>query len=159
MRLERLRHRSGQLLRARDLRDQLAYQERLRALHERIPHPAAVDNPHVASGSTPGDGTPWRPWAGPRAAYGVEVAIDAGAHGFTDTPCYFGWLATGGRSRVPVLVPYVEDVSAAGFVFRLAMRGLGGDTGPVELVGIALAERWSVCWIAVSRPVDLLEGE
>ncbi|MEV0390291.1 hypothetical protein [Nonomuraea sp. NPDC050643] len=160
MRLERLRHVSGQLLRARDLRDQLAYEERLRALHERIPHPPATDTPHVASGGTPGDGTPWRPWrrAGERTAIGVEVAIDTGAHGFTDVPCYFAWQSAAGRSRVPVLLPYVEDVSATAFVFRLALRGLS-DTCPDALVAIALAERWSVRWIAVSRPVDLLEGE
>ncbi|MEO3872730.1 hypothetical protein ABGB18_28280 [Nonomuraea sp. B12E4] len=198
MRLERLRHRSGQLLRARDLRDQLAYQERLRDLHERIPHPAAADAPHIACGGTPGDGTPWRPWMGTRApsavarqtpdavarqtpsavarqapsavarqaasavaaqvVLGVEVVVDTGAHGFTDVPCYFAWQSLGGRSRVPVVVPYVEEVSATGFVFRLVMRGLP-DTGPDAFVAIALAERWSVCWIAVSRPADLLEGE
>lgn len=160
MRLERLRYVPGQLLRARDLRDQLAYDRRLRALHERIPHPPAADTPYVAFGSTPGDGTPWRPWqgAGARTARGVEVAIDTSAHGFTDVPCYFAWRSAADRSRVPVVVPYVEDVNATGFVFRLAMRGLR-DHGPDALVAIALAERWSVCWIATAHPVYRGEGE
>ena len=121
--------------------------------------PRALARPRVGAGATRPDGTPWRPFRRfevSRASVGVEVRIDTRPAGFTDTPCYFGWLhwPRVASTALPVSIvlalglQHVERCSIDGFTFRVWLGVAAGASGE-QLVNFARSQQLYVSWLGI----------
>jgi hypothetical protein len=120
--------------------------------------------PRIAAGSTVSGGTAWQLWllADQRATpWGIQVAVDTRASGFTRTPCYFAWMrgtlefqhAQVGSPQT-LLVPLRVSLSAentAGFRILIPLQpgvDAGVDLGPLLT---SARERLSVGWLGIQE--------
>ena len=135
-----------------------------------------VTRPRLGWGTTPPDRTPWEPWAViyNGSVSGLQVRVDTGAAGFTDTPCYFASLQWPGAST-DVADPseyqlfglqYVQDAAIGGFTFRVVaerviaqgpgLAAAGGDAS--TLVRTARMRGLHVCWLGIQGEDDATTG-
>jgi hypothetical protein len=97
-----------------------------------------IARPGIATGATLPATTAWKPWTidvpmqspagGPPVqrplTIGVQASINTSAAGFTQTPCYFAWLAgplfnANSRQLLPDMFSSLTNESANGFTFRM----------------------------------------
>jgi len=96
-----------------------------------------ISRPKIASGATVPAATVWGPWtidtpiqipSGGKVlrptSIGVSTRIDTSAAGFTQTPCYFAWLAgplfnASSGQLLPDMFCSLSDESPTGFTFQM----------------------------------------
>ena len=137
--------------------------------------------PRIASGETvPGD-THWEPWIESSTLFrkqvlsfpiGMQVTVDTTTAGFTETPCYFAWLAgtLWDKSNVeffPVPFTHLDREQTGQFRFRLWMPQLAMVLGARfrtannrfedEFINYAREHGIHVCWIGIQHALSKSE--
>lgn len=127
--------------------------------------------PRIATGATIPGQTPWESWgemrpAGNSISLGLQVKIDTSAAGFTEVPCYFGWLQGSLWNQVPreffpAPFEHVEKPSINGFTFRLWMPELPILDGTqarttnrnfnTQFLEFARRKKLFVCWLGIQH--------
>jgi hypothetical protein len=135
--------------------------------HPPVARPMA--RPRLGRGITVQGGTSWALWtvnpAFPDSPYfGLQVAIDTRAAGFTRKPCYFAWV----QGAIPVvlgesplnlpLFPQLVDETPTKFLFRLLSFSLGsppegGSFNPNWALSMA-RQRLTVGWLGLQTRDD-----
>jgi hypothetical protein len=146
------------------------------------PRTRPLARPHIGSGSTPGDATPWQVWDymlsdEDSTALGLQIVVDTSTAGFTEVPCYFAWLQWPrvAASRQPYLAylalgfQYVADEAIDHFVFRvllplpvLARQGHPGfalHRNRDNRIAVARSLGLSLCWLGIQHDGSAADGQ
>lgn len=131
--------------------------------------------PRFASGATLPGSTAWEPWLALERrtrAFGLEVAIDTTAAGFTGRPVYLAWLQWPGIAsqdpRIATLslgLQHAGDETPDGFTFRVVVvalavgaqrlfRQIGHGRANAAIVTWARTQRLSVAWVGIEDEID-----
>jgi hypothetical protein len=128
--------------------------------------------PRLGSGTTVPEGTAWELWSEKvfrnrvinTEPLGIQVTIDTSAAGFTETPCYFAWLAgtLWEKSYIeffPVPFLHLDRESARQFRLRLwlpmlltllgARTRLANQNFAEEFINFARQQKLHVCWLGM----------
>lgn len=166
-----------------------------KAFHFNASRVRPLARPKIESGATVQGRTDWQPWEYPSVASsktsvstfaltalapafhssteflagGIQVEIDTSAAGFTETPCYFGWLHGDPWERakygiVPVPLTRIVGETPTSFVFEIWASDLGSvedvDADGIvnrteafaDLLTLARRELY-VCWLGIESHV------
>ena len=130
--------------------------------------------PRVASGNTPPGGTTWELWKEVTSQFGritelpvgYQVTVDTTAGGFTDTPCYFAWIAGELWSRtniefIPFPLTHIDLETYRSFRFRVWMPSILALLGSrlrvanlgfeSQFVNFARVKALHLCWVGVQH--------
>jgi hypothetical protein len=118
--------------------------------------------PYLVNGSTIPGATLWEPWQENQTTVGIQTDVDTSAAGFSQTPCYFAWLAACDPQIIPGLpnvgvFTHINKPAWDGFRFRILFgRGL-------QVVPLLASHQQSavppfyVCWLGCESIADMTQ--
>ena len=147
--LERLAHFRGSALTARDLRDLIAYEERLLRLHVCTLHERRAPSPRVAFGVAGPGALAWA-----RDGHAAVALVDTREAELDDVPLYFASLSGGVGVSSGLVGPFVtiDRALRRSFTLRVAVASHPPMAAPALVASLLPHLReTAVLWIAVER--------
>jgi hypothetical protein len=118
--------------------------------------------PYLVNGSTIPGATLWEPWQENQTTVGIQTDVDTSAAGFSQTPCYFAWLAACdpqtifGLPNVAVFT-HINKPAWSGFRFRILFGGEFQDAASLASHQQLAAPPFYVCWLGCESIADMTQ--
>jgi len=108
--------------------------------------------PYLATGATLPGSTPWKLWSAADRIIGLETIVDTSSAGFSQTPCYFAWLANLDPVALDLvgvaIFTHIAQVKPDKFHFRIIIGGQASDTYTIAIRRLGpLLLPFNVCWL------------